>query len=296
MKKLISIVLPVYNERGGITELCKRLKKVTSSLSSYNFEVIMVENGSEDDSFELLVKERNKNKEIKIIQIVKNVGTDGALIAGLSFAKGEAAIVMMADLQEDPELIPKFIKKWREGYEIVYGIVKKRKKVHLIRRIETFLYYKFIKLATNNLVVENASDFRLMDKKVYRLVVSMPEHSKFFRGLVNWTGFKQTGIVFDRSPRFAGKSKAYFSTVVKVGLNGLFSFSILLIYVPLIFSLISFIIFFLLVLLKLYLFAIQILMFSFLFLVLTIILEYIRRVLIETRNRPQYIIRETIGF
>ena len=296
MKKLISIVIPVYNEEEVIVELSKRLNNAINRILKYNFEIIMVENGSIDDSFDLLVNERKKNKKIKIIQIVKNVGTDGALIAGLSYAKGDAALVMMADLQEDPKLIPVFIDKWEKGYEIVYGIVKNRKKLGTVRKLETFFYYKFIKLTTNNLVIENASDFRLMDKNVYKLVSSLPEHDKFFRGLVNWTGFKQIGIEFDRSPRFAGESKAYFTTVLKVALNGIFSFTSILNYIPLLFSFISFLLFTILIFLHELFTAIETLLFSFVFLVLAIILEFLRRILTETRNRPQFIIREKIGF
>lgn len=295
MSKLISIVLPVYNEEQVIPQLCKKLKTTTSRIKDYKFEIIMVENGSFDNSFNLLFKEYKKNKSLKIIRLVKNVGTDGALVAGLTYAKGDAAIVMMADLQEDPDLIIKFIKKWEEGYEIVYGIVRKRKKVSLIRKAETLAYYKMIGFLTHNLVIENASDFRLMDQKVYKLIINLPEHNKFFRGLVSWTGYKQTGIVFDRLPRYAGESKAYFSAVMKVALNGIFSFSTVFVFLPLFFSFISLIIFILFLLFKDYSIAIQSLMSTFLFLTLTIITEYVRRILIETTNRPHYILREKIG-
>lgn len=296
MKKLISIVLPVYNEEPVIPALCKRLEIETKKIKNYDFEIIMVENGSIDSSYNLLLKERKNNKMIKILQLVKNVGTDGALIAGLTFARGDAAIVMMADLQEDPALLPKFIRKWEEGYEIVYGVVEGRKKLHLLRRVETFLYYKIINLITNNLVVENASDFRLMDRKAYRGIVEMPEHNKFFRGLANWMGFKQIGVRFDRAPRYAGASKAYFTTVMKVALNGIFSFSNLPVYLPFILAVIAFVLFIWLLLLKQWQVAMNSLLFSFIFGVLGIQVEYLRRILLETRNRPQFIIREKIGF
>ncbi len=296
MKKLISIVLPVYNEEPVIPALCNRLETETKKISKYDFELIMVENGSFDSSYNLLLKERRKNKKIKIIQIVKNVGTDGALIAGLSFAKGDAAVVMMADLQEDPSLLPKFIKKWEKGFEIVYGIVGGRKKLPLLRQLETYLYYKIINLITNNLVIENASDFRLMDRKAYRAIVEMPEHNKFFRGLANWMGFRQIGVRFDRAPRYAGESKAYFSTVMKVALNGIFSFSNLPVYLPFALAAMIFIFSVGLLLLKQWQLAIDSLFFTFILGVLGIQAEYLRRILLETRNRPQFLIREKIGF
>jgi len=296
MKKLISIVIPVYNEEEVIPELCKRLGAELKKIHKYEFEIIVVENGSHDSSFNLLLKERIKNKKIKIIQIVKNVGTDGALIAGLTFAKGDAAIVMMADLQEDPSLLPKFIKKWEDGFEIVYGVVEGRKKLPILRRLETYLYYKIINLITNNLVIENASDFRLMDKKAYKAIVEMPEHNKFFRGLANWMGFRQTGVRFDRAPRYAGESKAYFSTVMKVALNGIFSFSNLPVYLPFALATMAFILFVGLLLLRQWQLAMDSLFFTFIFGVLGIQAEYLRRILLETRNRPQFFIREKIGF
>ena len=295
MKKLVSIIVPVFNEEKVIDLLCKRLTSLTKSIKNYNFEVIMVENGSFDNSFNLLKKARDNNSQIKIVQIVKNVGTDGALIAGLTYAKGDAAVVMMADLQDVPELIPVFLDKWEKGYDIIYGIVTKRDKVKLTRRFGTFVFYKIIKLITNNLVVENASDFRLMDRKVYKLVISMPEHNKFFRGLVSWTGFKQVGIPFDRPPRAAGESKAYFSTVLKVGMNGIFSFSSFPIYVPVIFSVILFIIALYTLFLRDYSLTLQLCIYACIFIVLSIILEYIRRIFVEVQNRPYYIIRQTIG-
>jgi polyisoprenyl-phosphate glycosyltransferase len=295
MKPLISIVIPIYNEELVIPELCKRLSKLSNSLTQYTFEIIMVENGSYDSSFKKLVDERKKDKRIKILKLVKNEGTDGGIFAGLSFATGAAAVTMTADLQDSPEVIAKFLEKWQQGYEIVYGIVTKREKVKITRQIETYLYYKFIKLITSNLVKENASDFRLLDKKVYTSILNMPEHDKFLRGLIIWTGFKHIGIQYKRPPRFAGESKAYFTTAMKVALNGLFSFSPIPFYVAFLFSIISYIICFLLLIFRQFSFAISSFFYASLFLVLGIILEYVRRIYVDLQNRPQFIVREKIG-
>jgi polyisoprenyl-phosphate glycosyltransferase len=295
MKNLISIIVPAYNEELVIHELIRRLKIVTKDLVSYSFEFIIVENGSQDETFSALLKERQKEKRLKIIQLAKNEGTDNGLIAGLTFAKGKAAIVMMADLQDIPELIPRFIKKWEEGYEIVYGIVNKRVELRLIRKLETFIFYKLIKLISNNLIIENASDFRLIDKKVYTLVTSMPEHHKFFRGLTTWMGYKQIGIPFDRPPRYSGTSKAYLRTVLKVALNGTFSFSNFQFYLPLIFSIFCFIFSIILLILKFLSLSIISFFFSLLFFILSIITECLRRILDESRNRPQFIVKRKIG-
>jgi glycosyltransferase involved in cell wall biosynthesis len=296
MKPLISIVIPIYNEELVIPELCKRIIKLANSLTKYSTEIIMVENGSFDNSFKKLLEERKKEKRIKILKLAKNEGTDGGIFAGLTFATGDVAVTMTADLQDTPETIINFLEKWEKGYEIVYGIVTKREKVPLTRKIETFFYYKIIKLITKNMVKENASDFRLLDKKVYKVLLAMPEHEKFFRGLVFWTGFKHIGIPYKRPPRFAGESKAFFSTAMKVALNGLFAFSPLPFFISFFFSVIS-----LAICLVLFIFHQQsnsLLSFFFacLFFVLGVISEYIRRIFVEVQNRPQFIIREKIGF
>ncbi len=295
MKKTISIVIPIYNEELGIHELCSRLTKLINSLPQYTFEIITVENGSYDKSYNKLQTERKKDKRFKILQLAKNVGTDGGLMAGLTFANGEAVIMMNADLQDVPELIPHFLEKWQQGYEIVFGIVIKREQVKLSRRIGTFLFYKLIKFTSNNLVKENVSDFRLLDKKVYKQLLAMPEHDKFLRGLIIWTGFKYIGIPYNRPPRFAGESKAYFTTVMKVALNGLFSFSPIPFYIPYFFVLLSFIIAFIFLVFNQFENSLLSFFFACLFLVLGIILEYVRRIFIETQNRQQFIIREKIG-
>lgn len=295
MKQLISIVIPIYNEELVIKELCKRLAKLFDSLPHYSFEIIMVENGSYDRSYKKLLDERKKDKRIKILQLSRNVGTDGGLMAGLHFANGEAVVMMTADLQDIPELIPQFIEKWKQGFEIVYGIVIKREKVKTTRKIGTFFFYKLIKFTTNNLVKENASDFRLLDKKVYKTILAMPEHDKFLRGLIIWTGFRHIGIPYNRPPRFAGESKAYFSTVMKVALNGLFAFSPLPFYIPYFFALLSFIIAAIILFSRQFTTSLFLFLFACLFLITGIILEYIRRIFIETQNRPQFIIREKMG-
>ena len=136
----------------------------------------------------------------------------------------------MADLEEPPELISKFLRKWEQGYEIVYGIVKQRSKnVALSRKFASVVYYKLLNSLTGNIFPENVSDFRLIDKKVYKTINKMEEKNKYLRGLIAWSGFNQTGIPFKRTKRYSGESKAKFLAVLKVALNGIFSFS----YVPL---------------------------------------------------------------
>jgi dolichol-phosphate mannosyltransferase len=307
-KKLISIVIPIYNEELGIGELIKRLTQFINRNKNYDFELILVENGSIDNSYKLLQRYAEKDSRIKVIQLARNVGTDGGLEAAMQYSKGDALVIMMADLQEPVELISDFIKKWEQGYEIVYGKVKKRTG-KFFRNIFSILFYRIINLLTGNMFPENASDFRLIDKKVYQTINNMKERNKYLRGLIAWTGFKQIGIPFDRSKRFAGESKANLLTVLKVAVNGIFSFS----YIPLRFiSILGFMITlasFMLGIFYLYLYSVWgrvapgatttilllLFLFGILFFVLGIISEYLVRIYEEVKSRPTYIVKNKIN-
>src|SRR3990167_4014031 len=305
--KKISFVIPIYNEEDGIPELIKRLTLFINKMRQYTFEIIMVENGSFDNSFNLLNKLTKKDSRFKIVQLSKNFGTDGGLIAGIHFATGDACVIIMADLQEPIEMVKDFLEKWEKGYEIVYGVVKKRT-ASIFRNISSKLFYKVINYLTNNMFPQNASDFRLIDKKVYETINKMPEQNKYLRGLIMWTGFKHTGIPFDREKRFAGESKADLKTVFKVALNGIFSFS----YIPLrmvsILGLFLTGISFILIITYFSLFLIRgretpgittvilllLFLFGILFFVLGIISEYLVRIYDEAKHRPNFIVKKRI--
>ena len=307
-KKLISIVIPIYNEEQSISELVKQLTKFININRRYNFELILVENGSNDNSYNLLKFYAKKDSRIKVIQLSKNFGGEGGIEAGIHQAKGHALVIMMADLQEPIELINQFLAKWEQGYDIVYGIIKKRT-ASFFRNFFSILFYKLINLLTNNMFPINVSDFKLIDRKVYETVIKMPEQNKYLRGVVSWTGFKQIGIPFDRKKRYAGKSKADLKTVVSIALNAIFSFS----YAPLRMISISGIIItifsFILMIFYLYLFfvhgretpgimtIIMVLLFLFgmLFFFMGILSEYMARIYNEVKNRPLYIIRNKIN-
>lgn len=295
MKKLVSIVIPTFNEEESLPELIKQIEKNTNSLKIYNFEYVFVENASSDNSLKILLAARKTNKKIKIIQLAKNVGCDGAIVAGLHFIKGNAAIIMMADLQDPPQVIPKFISYWEKGYDVVYAVIKRKEQMRFTRRIGTYLFYKFMSLLTDNMLPENVSDFRLIDKRVYAEIISLPEHNKFFRGLVSWLGFKQIGITVNRPRRFAGYSKASFGLMFSLAISSIYSFS----YKPL---RLSWIFFLITGVLGFYYFftdarSLGIISFfvSAIFLVLGIISEYLIKILDEVRDRPQFSLKETFG-
>ena len=310
MKKLISIVIPAYNEEDVIEELKRRLQNLMNLYSNYDFEVIIVENGSSDTTFELLILVHHEDSRFKIVQLSRNFECDGGIGAGLQYAKGDAAVIMNADLQDPPEMIPLFIDLWEKGNEIVYGIIEEREGVPLLRKIMSSVAYIIISKLSNNMIPKNVSDFRLVDKRVYSIINKMPEKNKFLRGVFVWTGFKQTGIPYKRPPRFAGSSKADFITVWKVAMNGIFSFS----YFPLkiatglgfVLSIISFVI----AIFEIFLFLIYgrevpgfttlmltiLFCFGVLFFLLGIFGKYIERIYEEVKQRPNYIVKNIIGF
>jgi len=310
MKKLISIVTPLYNEEENVNELYKELLKVINGEKKYNFEIIAVEHGSHDKTYQKLLHIRKKDKHLKILQLSKNFGSaDAAIFAGLNFTIGDAAVIMMGDLQDPPQMIPKFIRQWEKGNEIVYGIIRKRADASYGRKISSLMFYKILNRLTGNLFPENVSDFRLIDKKVYEAVRNMPERNKFLRGMIIWSGFSQIGIPFDRAKRYAGESKADFLTVLKVAANGIFSFS----YAPLkLVTLLGFVLSVISFLLIVYQIALFILfgqgnpgistiivllgfLFGMLFLILGVIGEYLARIYDEVKQRPSFIVREKIG-
>ena len=309
-KKLISVVIPIFDEESNIDELYIQLVKLMSREEKYSFEIIAVEHGSTDSTFKKLLTVNKKDKRLKILQLSKNFGNaDAAIFAGLNFVKGDASVLMMGDLQDPPDMIPQFIRKWEQGYEIVYGIIKKRADTSFSRKISSLLFYMILNKLTDNLFPENVSDFRLIDKKVYEIVKTMPERNKFLRGIINWTGFSQIGVSFNREKRFAGESKAYFFTVLKVALNGIFSFS----YAPLkLVTLLGFalsVVSFMLIIYQLSLYivvgrgepgistivVVLGFLFGMLFLILGVIGEYLARIYDEVKQRPNFIIRNKIG-
>ncbi|MGA2933635.1 MAG: glycosyltransferase family 2 protein [Methanomicrobiales archaeon] len=310
MKKLISIVIPAYNEESGVEELKKRLLNIMNTCPNYDFEVIIVENGSFDTTFERLISIHHEDPRFKIVQLSRNFGCDGGITAGLAYARGDAAVIMNADLQDPPELIPRFIQKWESGYEIVYGVIQKREGVNIIRRMLSRAAYMIIFRLSNRMIPENASDFRLIDRKVYVVINSMKEKNKFLRGLVVWTGFKQVGIPFERQPRFAGESKADFRTIWHVAMNGIFSFSYFPLKIATAMGFFLSTITFLMALIEIYLYlafgrevpgfttTILVILFCFgmVFLIFGIMGTYIERIYDEVKQRPNFIVNSEIGF
>lgn len=310
MKKKISIITSAYNEEGCIDELSRQLQAVFDENKMYDFEVIVIENGSTDGTYEKLIKIHEKDPRFKIVQLSRNFRMDGGITAGLQYAKGDAAVIMTANLQDKPSIVTDFIKKWEEGYDHVYGIVKSRPGKSFFRQLNSMLFYILINKMTDNMIPKNASDFRLIDKKVYEVINSMEERNRFTRGMFAWLGFKSIGVEFERAKRFAGESHASFWKVLELAIKGIFAFS----YIP-----IRFISFFGLTLSGISLIylvytvfkiifigvpfagygtivSLMLLLFGFSFLMLGILGQYIAQIYEEVKARPNFIVRKEVGF
>jgi dolichol-phosphate mannosyltransferase len=309
-KRLISIVVPAYNESDCVEELARRLKSVFDMEPNYEFECVIIENGSEDDTFVKLEKIHNSDSRFKIVQLSRNFRMDGGLTAGLSLVKGDACVLMTADLQDPPELIPEFIRLWESGFENVYGLVTRRDGTSWIRAVNSKLFYWLAAKLTSGKITKDASDFRLVDRRVYEAVNSMAERNRFVRGLFSWVGFKSIGVEMVRPPRFGGVSNAHTLKVLDLAFKGIFAHSS----VPL--RLITLLGFLLsaIALVTLGVYVVAAVMFGVPFngfgtlvsialgglaittLLLGVIGEYVGLVYEEVKQRPNYVISRKIGF
>ena len=223
--KTITVVIPAYNEEDCVDELLTRLTTVFDLEKNYKWKVIVVENGSEDNTFAKLLDFTKVDSRVSVVKLSRNFRMDGGLTAGLEYVDSDACVLMTADLQDPPELIPSFIRKWEEGYENIYGIVEERQGTHLLRRINSKLFYIFASALSDHMIPKNASDFRLVDRKVYTTVRVMTERNRFVRGLFAWVGFKSIGVPMVRPPRFAGVSNAHSMKVLELALKGIMAHS-----------------------------------------------------------------------
>jgi glycosyltransferase involved in cell wall biosynthesis len=307
--KLISVIIPAFNEEGCVDELAERLRRVFESESKYLFEVFIIENGSEDLTWDKLKNISAQDSRFKVIKLSRNFRMDGGLTAGLEFVRGDALILMTADLQDPPEKIPDFLRAWEQGYEHVYGVITKRNGTGPIRTLNSKLFYLVAGALSDGRIPKNASDFRLADRKVYEKVRNMQERNRFVRGLFAWVGFKSIGVPMDREKRYAGRSNAHTFQVIDLAFKGIFAHS----YKPLklitlfgaFLSALSFLSIIPLAIIWFTngvpfagfgtLISLVLLLISFLFLFLGIIGEYVGLIYEEVKQRPNYLVSEIIN-
>lgn len=304
----ISVVIPFYNEEKNVDQLFQRLIEVLDKLKT-TYEIICVNDGSQDDTLNCLVKYHQTQPQIKVINLSRNFGKELALTAGIDFANGEAIIPIDADLQDPPELIEQLITKWREGYDVVYATRNSRQGESWLKRFTAHYFYKTIGKMSPISLPHNTGDFRLLDRKVVEALKQMPERTRFMKGLFTWVGFKQTSILFERHPRFQGNTTWNYWKLWNFALDGITSFTSLPLkvwsYIGLSVSLISLLYASFLIIRTLIL-GIDVpgyasLMVAILFLggiqliTLGIIGEYLGRVYEEVKGRPLYFVRECYG-
>lgn len=220
-----SLIVPIYNEEEIIPELYRRLSAVMNRLDGLA-ELILINDGSRDRSLQLLRELHQKDPRICYLSFARNFGHQIAVTAGLNFVRGQVIIILDADLQDPPELIPDMIEKWRQGYLVVYAQRTQRLKEGWFKRFTAYSFYRVLKKLADVEIPTDTGDFCLMDRQIVDILNSMPERTRYIRGLRSWVGFQQTAIRFERNPRFAGEVKYTFSKSLALAINGLVSFSI----------------------------------------------------------------------
>lgn len=224
MKK-ISVVIPMYYEEEVAEECYNRMKSVLTSLENYNYEIIFINDGSKDKTLEILENIAEKDQNVKIISFARNFGHQCAVTAGLQYVTGDAIVIIDADLQDPPELIPDMLKLWEDGNEVIYGKRKTRDGESKFKLLTAKMFYQTLNALSDVEIPKDTGDFRLVDRKVVDVINSLPEHNKFLRGLFSWVGFKQTAFEYERKERFAGKTKYPLKKMLKLASDGIISFS-----------------------------------------------------------------------
>ncbi len=308
--KTISIVVPAFNEEECLPALVEKVKTIMDS-TGYNYELIIVDDGSRDNTFEIIRQQNEKYPFVKGIKLSRNMGHQAALDCGLKHASGDAVITVDADLQHPPELWPQMIKLWEEGYEIVYTQKLSNHDSTLLYKIWARTFYAMFNKYSQIKLTPSGSDFRLMGRKSLNAVLSMPEYHKFYRGLVPFVGFKSTCISFNVNKRYAGKRKYNFKKSLGLALDGLLSFSDFALKIPFVIGAVAFflilaylfyslirLVFFGQVLVQGWtsLIAIMVLSISIQLIFMGILGVYIGKIYFEVKHRPMFFADEKVGF
>ena len=224
IKPQFSFIIPIFNEEETIPELYKRVSAVMNQMEGA-VELILVNDGSNDRSLEQIWTLRQQDKRVCYVSLARNFGHQIAVTAGLNFVRGQVAVILDADLQDPPELIPEMVGLWRQGYQVVYAQRSKRRHASWIKRLTAFSFYRLLQRLSDVKIPSDTGDFCLLDRQVVDLLNAMPERNRYIRGLRSWVGFRQTAIRFERDPRFAGQVKYTFRKSFALAINSILSFS-----------------------------------------------------------------------
>ena len=309
MKK-ISVIIPMYYEEEVAEECYKRMTFVLQNIENYDYEIICINDGSKDKTLTILENLAIKDKRLKVLSFSRNFGHQCAVTAGLKFVTGDVIVIIDADLQDPPELIPEMLKLWEAGNDVIYGKRKTRDGESGFKLFTAKMFYKTLNALSDVEIPKDTGDFRLVDRKVVDTINSLPEHNKFLRGLFSWVGYKQIPFQYERKERFAGKTKYPLKKMLKLASDGIISFSTKPLKIVGGLGIISIVISFILLIYALisYIFKLNnlsagwtSLMLGITFfagvqlLSLWIMSEYIARIYDESKNRPQYIIEKKIN-
>jgi glycosyltransferase involved in cell wall biosynthesis len=304
----LSVVVPMLNEAANLPALYTRLTQVLAPLGA-SYELIMVDDGSTDGTYQALCHLRAADPYLKCLRLARNFGHQAALTAALAHAAGRAVVVMDADLQDPPEVIPDLLDRWRKGFEVVYA-VRRHRREPVPKRLAYGLFYRLLHRVAAVDIPLDAGDFCLMDRRVVDQLNALPERNRFLRGLRTWVGFRQTGVPYERQARHAGRSQYDFWKLIRLAVDGLVSFS----YLPLrVASSLGFVVSFLSLLVGLYYLVLRLaghrepagfagIIIAVLFLggvqliTIGIMGEYVGRIFDEVKERPIYIVAEREGF
>ena len=307
-KKLLSIVSPAYNEAENLSEFYSRVINATDNLN-LEIEIIYVNDGSQDSTIDIITKQRQSDNRITIIDLSRNFGKEIALTAGLDYSSGDAVIVIDVDLQDPPELIPKLVEKWREGYDVVNAKRIKRKGESLLKKVMSYIYYRLLFYLSDINVPKDTGDFRLLNKNALDALLKLREKHRYMKGLFVWVGFKQKEIEYEREARFKGKTKWGFFSLFNLAFDGLTSFSIMPLRLASTIGFLAALIGFFygaVIVFKTLFFHEPVVGFTSLVVLITffggiqllsigIIGEYIGRIFNETKNRPLYVVKNIQG-
>ena len=303
-----SFVVPVFNERETLDELYRRLVPVLDALDG-PAEAVLVDDGSTDGSYELMLSLHERDERFKLVRLSRNFGHQIALTAGLDHARGNAVVMMDADLQDPPEVALELAKRWREGYAVVYAVRERRERETRTKLMTAKLYYRLLGRLTEIDIPRDTGDFRLVDRRALRAMTSMREHNRYLRGMSAWVGFDQTGVQYVRDGRYAGRSKFSLRRMLRFALDGLVSFSTaplrLTLNLGFLVSVVAFLVGFAAILVKVFdvyavpgwasLVVVVALLGGVQLTVLGVMGEYVAQIHEEVKRRPLYLVRDRVG-
>jgi dolichol-phosphate mannosyltransferase len=226
-KRLLSVVVPCANEEEVLAHTHARLTAVLESLLDLNFEIVYVDDGSTDTTPQVLRKLQNQDGRVRVVRLSRNFGHQVAITAGMEHAAGDAVVVSDADLQDPPEVIAEFVKAWKQGYDVAYGVRVAREGETHFKLWTAKLFYRLLGRLSDTEIPLDSGDFRLLDRKVLDALVAMPEHDRYIRGMVSWLGFSQASVPYHRAAREAGRTKFSLFKMARFGADGIVSFSTL---------------------------------------------------------------------